>query len=161
MAAPLSTAERLEYLVDYIREFMRDHAELNRLVAGEEHGDRLISMAIFDAVDQISSMPPPVPVSIENIPVHLIRKGSVTFLLESLGLLMTRNQLNYRTGRGTGIGLQDKTPMLMNWISQFKAQFVSETKDWKIAENLREALQGSSLYSEYSVINGLYGNWGV
>lgn len=149
----------LELTIDYIREFMRDHPELNRLVEGREHSDKLIAMAIFDAQDRARSMSP--PVSIDGMPIYLLRVGACIFLLQSLGLLMTRNQLNYRTGRGTGIGLQDKTPLLMNWISMFQNEFTQGVKEWKIQRNLDQALGSSNLHSEYALINGLYGYWGL
>ena len=152
---------KLEHLIEYIRAFMRDYPELNRLVAGKEHSDRLIAMAIFDTVDEVRAMPPPIGVDINTIPISILRRGAVIFLLESLGLLMTRNQLNYKTGRGTGIGLQDKTPLLMNWLQMFKGEYKNDAKEWKISRNITEALRGSYLYSEYSVLNGLYGNWGL
>ena len=145
-------------LIDYIRRYLRDTPELNRLVSGKEHSDRLIAMAIFDTIELVRTITPPIPIN--DVPFPLLRKGSTIFLLESLGILMTRNQLNYRTGRGTGIGIQDKTPLLMNWIQMLRADFTQLTKEWKISLNLTRALGGSSLHSEYALLNGLYGYWG-
>lgn len=151
--------EKLRFLIDYIRDFLRDHPELNRLVDGKEHSDRLIAMAIFDTVERVRAMSPPVDVG--GLPINILRMGATIFLLQSLGLLMTRNQLNYKTGSGTGIGIQDKTPLLMNWIQMFQQEFREAAKEWKISQNLSRALGGSGTFSEYSLINGLYGYWGT
>jgi len=151
--------DRVRFLIEYIRSYLRDTPELNRLVAGKEHSDRIIAMAIFDTVELVKTITPPIPIG--DVPIPILRKGATIFLLESLGLLMTRNQLNYRTGRGTGIGIQDKTPMLMNWIQMLKADFNQLTKEWKVSMNLAQAMRGSVLHSEYALLNGLYGYWGV
>ena len=162
MTTPRQEAlDRIKTLVSYVRSFLRDHAELNRMVEGREHSDRLIAMALFDTVDQLKTMPPDVSVDLGNVPISLLRKGATIFLIESVGLLMVRNQLNYRTGRGTGIGIQDKAPLLMNWIQMLKQDFMQAAKDWKVSRNLEEAMRGSVLYSEYSLLNGLYGYWGI
>lgn len=151
--------EKARFLIEYVREFLRDHPELNRLVDGKEHSDRLIMMAIFDTEERVRMMSPPVPFG--SLPLPLMRIGATIFLLQSVGLLMTRNQLNYRTGRNTGIGIQDKTPLLMNWIGMLQAEFKESAKEWKIQRNLAQALGGSYLHSEYALINGLYGYWGL
>lgn len=158
-AVQTEARQKLQFVIEYIREFLRDHPELNRLVEGREHSDKLIAMAIFDTQERAKMMSP--PVSIDGMPLPLIRIGATIFLLQSLGILMTRNQLNYRTGRGTGIGLQDKTPLLMNWIQMLQAEFKEGTKEWKIQRNLDQALGSSPLHSEYALINGLYGYWGI
>lgn len=151
--------QNVRLLIEYIRRYLRDTPELNRLVRGKEHSDRLIAMAIFDTLELVNTVTPPVPIN--NVPFPILRKGATIFLLESLGILMTRNQLNYRTGRGTGIGIQDKTPLLMNWIQMLRADFQQLTKEWKISQNLTRALGGSVLHSEYALLNGLYGYWGL
>lgn len=155
----LAVVDRHRFLIEYIRTFFRDFPELNRLVEGKEHSDRMILMAIFDTEERVRMMSP--PISVDAVPLPLLRMGAAIFLLQSLGLLMTRNQLNYRTGRGTGIGLNDKAPLLMNWIQLFQSEFNSLAKEWKISQNLMRALGGSTLHSEYALLNGMYGYWGI
>jgi hypothetical protein len=157
--ADSAEVKRVKFLIEYIRTFLRDTPELNRLTAGAEHSDKLIAMAMFDTLERVQSMTPPIPVS--SLPINILRIGSTIFLLQSVGLLMTRNQLNYRTGRGTGIGIQDKVPLLMNWIQMFQQEFKETAKEWKVSLNLSRALGGSVLHSEYALINGLYGYWGL
>lgn len=157
--ADVDAVKRVQFLIEYIRAFLRDTPELNRLVAGREHSDKLIAMAMFDTLERVQAMSPPVPIS--SLPINILRLGSTIFLLQSLGLLMTRNQLNYRTGRGTGIGLQDKVPLILNWIQLFQQEFKEAAKEWKVSLNLSRALGSSVLHSEYALINGLYGYWGL
>jgi len=151
--------QRARFLIEYVRSFMRDEPELNRLVAGKEHSDKLIAMALFDTLERVRMMSPPIPV--DDLPLPILRTGAVIFLLQSVGLLMTRNHISYRTGRGTGIGLSDRIPQLMNWIQLLQADFKETAKEWKISQNLARALGGSTLHSEYALINGLYGYWGL
>jgi hypothetical protein len=46
------------HFVARVRLFMRDYAELNRLVAGEESNDRLIAFAVHDALSDFNATPP-------------------------------------------------------------------------------------------------------
>src|SRR5258708_5945987 len=106
----------LAQFVQMIRNYMRDHAELNRLIQGVEHSDRLIAWAVIDAIDDYNSTPPLTRVGLTNFPsMSILRLGTVINLLESVGLLMTRNQISFSNG-GIQVGVSDKTPLLQSWI---------------------------------------------
>ena len=58
-----------EQMASLLREFMRDHAELNRLIQGVEHSTRLITWALVDCIDDWNTTPPLIgPVGILNFP---------------------------------------------------------------------------------------------
>ena len=142
-----------------VREFMRDHAELNRLTQGVEHSDRLIMWAIADAIDDWNTTPPLIgPVSIINFPSrHLLLRGTVINLLESLGLLQTRNHLTFSDG-GIQVGVSDKTPLIQSWIQMYRNAYEVKKNKLKVAMNI-EGGWGGGVHSEYLWTNGFYGGW--
>lgn len=152
---------RMRYLIESVRAYMRDYPELNRLVSGKEHSDRAIAMALFDTLDSIRAIPPPIPVDLMSVPVSLLRQGAANFLLESLSILLARNHLDYRSGNSTGIGVQNKASMVLQQAKALGGDWRGLVKEWKISQNISAALGGSPLYSEYAILNGLYGYWGV
>jgi hypothetical protein len=142
-----------------VRAFMRDHAELNRLTQGVEHSDRLICWAIADAIDDWNTTPPLIgPVDIYNFPSkRLLIRATVINLLESVGLLMTRNHLTFSDG-GVQVGISDKTPLIQSWIQMFKNDYESKKLRLKVAMNIENAW-GGGVSSEYAWINGFWGGW--
>lgn len=149
----------LAQLVNTVRLFLRDYPELNRLIRGEEHSDRMIMWAIFDAIDDWNSTPPLIPrVSLSNFPSKsLLLRGTVIGLLESVGLLMTRNHLTFSDG-GIQVGVSDKTPLIQSWIQMLGNRYEEKKAKLKIAMNI-ELGWGQGFHSEYLWTNGFYGGW--
>lgn len=144
--------------VAVVRQFMRDYPELNRLIQGEEHSNRMISWAILDALDDFNTTPPITQLQLTSFPSrYLLLRGTVISLLESLGMLMTRNQLTFSDG-GIQVGISDKTNLLMNWIQMFTNKYEQKKKELKIAMNI-ESGWGGGVHSEYLWMNGFYGGW--
>lgn len=148
-----------EQFAEVVREFMRDHPELNRLTQGVEHSPRLIMWAIADAIDDWNTTPPLIgPVSILNFPSrHLLLRGTVINLLESLGLLQTRNHLTFSDG-GIQVGVSDKTPLIQSWIQMFRNAYEVKKNKLKVAINIEQGW-GGGVHSEYLWTNGFYGGW--
>lgn len=147
----------LEQFVGIVRAFMRDYPELNRLIKGEEHSDRLIAWAIIDAIDDFNTTPFLTRYTIINFPSkHLLLRGTVISLLESVGLLMTRNHLTFSDG-GIKVGVSDKTPLIQSWIQLFTNKYEQKKTQLKIAINIENAW-GGGLHSEYAWTSG-YGGW--
>lgn len=148
----------IERFVGVVRAFMRDYPELNRLIKGEEHSDRLIAWAVADALDDFNMTPPLTRYGLTNFPSkYLLLRGTVISLLESVGLLMTRNHLTFSDG-GIQVGVSDKTPLVQSWIALFTNKYEQKKKDLKIAMNI-EGGWGNGLSSEYLWVNGFYGGW--
>ncbi len=154
-------SERLAFtqMAGVVREFMRDHAELNRLIQGVEHSPRLVMWAIADALDDWNSTPPLIgAVGCSNFPSKsLLLRGTVISLLESVGLLMTRNHLTFSDG-GIQVGVSDKTPLIHAWIQLFRNNYESKKLRLKVAINIEQAW-GGGVHSEYAWVNGFYGGW--
>jgi len=148
--------------VQMTRLYMRDFPELNRLVAGEESSDRQIAWAVMDALADFNGTPP----FIGNFTLEgllgsqqhsLLLRMTVITVIESVGLLQTRNHLNYSNG-GITVGVNDKTPMLMNWLQYFKATTEQMKQRVKVAFNIGSILgsQNSGVHSELWSVNATY-----
>lgn len=148
----------LEQFIGNVRQFMRDYANLNRLIAGEEHSDRMIAWAVVDALDDFNATPPLTSYNLTNFPsTSLLLRGTVINLLQSVGLLMTRNHLPFSDG-GLQVGFSDKTPLIQSWIQMFSNMYEEKKKQLKIALNI-EGGWGGGVHSEYSWVNGFYGGY--
>lgn len=151
--------------VQMVRLYLRDFPELNRLVAGEESSDRQIAWAIMDALSDFNGTPPFLGTFVLEDLLQLNQQAlllrmTVTSVIESVGLLQTRNHLNYSNG-GTTVGVNDKTPMLMNWLQQFKATTEQMKQRVKVAINIGNMLGGcgTGVHSEYWFVNASYLNY--
>lgn len=148
----------LEQFVGLVRAYVRDYPELNRLIKGEEHSDRLIAFAAMDALDDFNSTPPMTQYQFTNFPSkHLLLRGTVVTLLESIGLLMTRNHLNFSDG-GIQVGVSDKTPLIQSWIQLFTNKYEQKKDRLKVALNI-EGGWGGGVHSEYLWTAGFYGGY--
>lgn len=149
---------KLDNLAQQIRSYMRDYPELNRLIAGEESSNRQVVWAMFDCLDDFNTSPPFTQFSIENFPSRsLFIRGTVCSLLESIGLLQTRNQLSFTDG-GIQVGINDKTPFIQAWLQVFRNQYEQKKERIKVAYNI-ETAWGGGVNSEYRFINNFYGEW--
>jgi hypothetical protein len=148
----------LNAMAAQVRSFLRDYAELNRLIAGEESSNRQIVWAIFDALDDFNTSPPFTFFDLSGFPSKsLLVRGTVISLLESIGLLQTRNHLSFSDG-GLQVGVSDKTPFIQSWIQLFRNSYEEKKMRLKTAYNI-ESAWGGGLQSEYRFINNFYGEW--
>ena len=148
----------LNKFVQHVRLFMRDHAELNRLIAGEESSNRQITWAILDALDDYNTTPPFTHLTIYTFPSRsLLIRATVISLLESVGLLQTRNHLQFSDG-GIQVGVNDKTPFIQAWLQLFKNSYEEKKLRLKTAYNI-ESGWGGGIHSEYRFVNNFYGEW--
>ena len=145
--------------VQSVRGFIRDFPELNRLVRGVESTDRQIAWAVLDAVSDFNGTPHFTQLTLEELLMKqqhaLMRRLTVIVLLESIGMLQTRNHLNYSDG-GLNVGVNDKTPLLMNWLQYFKGSTEQMKQRVKVAMNIEAAMGGPGVHSEYWAVNATY-----
>lgn len=157
-STPLPSASaRLNQLIVLIREYMRDQAELNRLIKGQESSDRQIAWAIMDAIDHFSTTPPFVGnYGITAFPsMSLLKRMAVADLMESVALLQVRNHLNYNDG-GISVSVSDKFNTLMQWAQMYRQSTDLRMDRMKRAINVELAMRGHGALSEYFIINGVY-----
>lgn len=150
--------KKLAQIISVVRTKLRDFPELNRLIDGKETSDKEIALAVFEAIDDYNTTPPILnPVTLENFPsTSLLIRGSLINIIESVGLLQTRNHMVYSDGQGVQVSVSDKTPQLVQWIALFTNQYETKKSRLKKALNLRGALNLEGLSSEYRYIDGLW-----
>lgn len=146
-----------------VRSHARDLPELNRLVRGVESTDRQIAWAIVDAVSEFNGTPHFTSFSLDEL-LHkgqysLMLRLTLISLIESVALLQTRNHLNYSDG-GISVGVNDKTPMLMNWLNLFKSETQQKLQRVKVAINIESVLGEPGVHSEYWAVNSTYIGFG-
>ena len=152
-----SASARMNEMVAYIRLYLRDFPELNRLLKGYENSPRQIAWSIIDALDDWNSTPPFLgPTTLARFPSeYLLCRGAVISLLESVALLQMRNQLTYSDG-GLQVSVSDKAPLLMQFMSMMKQGYEQKKQRFKAAQNVEMAMDGAGVFSEYFIINGVY-----
>lgn len=140
-----------------LRQFLRDFPELNRLIDGQETSDRMLAWCVIDALDDFNNTPPLLGhFTVSTFPYRsLLIRGSVITVLESVGLLQTRNQLQFSDG-GISVGVSDKAPMIMQWLNMFKSSYEMKKNNYKRAMNIEAALTGESILSDYFFLGGYY-----
>lgn len=147
--------------VQMVRGFMRDFPELNRLIAGSESSDRQIAWSILDALSDFNGTPHLTQMSLEELlqrnQAYLLLRMTVISLIEQVGLLQTRNHINYSTG-GINVGVNDKSPLLMQWLQYFKSFTDQRKQHVKVALNIEGILGpgNSGVFSEYWAVNCSY-----
>jgi hypothetical protein len=147
--------------VQAVRLFTRDFPELNRLVAGEESSDRQIAWAVLDAIADFNGTPHLTNLGLEDLLLlnqhSLLMRMTTITLVESVGLLQTRNHINYSNG-AINVGVNDKTPMLMRWLQYFKATTEQMKQRVKVAINIGGILgpSNSGVHSELWAVNATY-----
>jgi hypothetical protein len=154
-------SEVFNAFIQTVRLFMRDYPQLNRLTRGEESSDRMIAWAILDFLSDFSTTPPPLgrftlDDLFEKGYQHLALRGTVTALLQSVGLLTTRNSLAFTDG-GISVNL-DKTPQIMGWTRDFMSKYEQLKVQVKVAMNIEQLLGTTQgVFSEFYFVNGWYG----
>lgn len=144
-----------------VRLFLRDHPQLNRLVAGEESSDRYIAWATLDAISYFNGTPHFTNFTLEDLmqrnQQYLLLRLTTVSLLESIGLLQTRNHLNYSNG-GINVGVNDKTPMIMSWLQYFRSTTDQMIQRVKVAINIESILgpNEGGIHSELWSVNASY-----
>lgn len=154
-------SEVFNSFIQTVRLFMRDYPQLNRLTKGEESSDRMIAWAILDFLSDFSTTPPPIgSFTLDDLfergYQHLALRGTVTALLQSVGLLVTRNSLAFSDG-GLQVNL-DKTPQIMGWTRDFMSKYEQLKVQVKVSMNISNLLGANQgVFSEYYFVNGWYG----
>lgn len=149
------------HFVARVRLFMRDYPELNRLVEGEETNDRMIAFSVYDAISDFNSTDPDIGLYgfvdfMEKNWQRPLMIGTVVMILESVGLLQTRNHLPFSDG-GLNVAVSDKTPLLMNWIQLFQQKWDKFRFTKKMALNIESLFSDpGGVSSELFIVNGYW-----
>lgn len=154
-------SDSMRSFVQTVRLYLRDFEELNRLIAGEESTDRMIAWAVLDALSNFNGTPHFTQATLDDLLAlnqqHLLLRMTVEALIESVGLLQTRNHINYSDG-GINVGVNDKTPLLMNWLQYYRSYTEQLKQRVKVAMNINSILGPSNVgvHSELWAVNVSY-----
>lgn len=147
--------EKEEY-IDRLRRFVRDREELNRLLDFEkESEDKDLKIALESALDEINGFPPIIKHwSFDEFPYpSLLLRGAAIWLLESAGIMKSRNRLQYQDG-GTSVNVNDKAGEYQSWIQNFTQKYFQRLKQFKVQKNMDRAWGG--FQSDYHRDRGQY-----
>jgi len=158
MAAPPLTDE--DAFAQEVRDFLRDHKELNRLIAGEETSSRMIKFCVWLAVDDWNTRLPLSSQTVSNFPSRpVLLYLTIIHILTSVGILKSRNRFRYNDG-GFSVDTETQSDEYLRWIQLLKQ--VSPASDARI-DKLKIALNieggwGAGVGSDYGWLNGWYGS---
>jgi len=146
-------------IVENVRFFMRDYAELNRLTKGKDHSNRHIMWAVLDTLSDWSATPPFIGNSLSSIIQRgwqsIFIRGVAISLIESLYFLHLRNFVSYSDG---GVNIQIENPQLIQAALQLlKNEYEQKKQRVLIAANIDGALSGHGVHSEYVFVNSFWG----
>lgn len=137
----------------FLRLFLNDTPELNRLIRQEESDDPKLDLAISMAIDDFNITPPLLQNhTVSNFPsLYLLIYGASIQTLRSAGILQSRNELVYSSG-GVSVRIFDKTQHYQSWIAMFVAEYERKKANYKLSLNINNALAGG-VQSEYGILN--------
>ena len=134
----------LQVVREAVRNFLRDFAHENRLVAGEESSNPQIDLAILMALDDFNFATVPLigNFQLSTFPsLSLLVTGAAIWVLKSTGILQTRNFLNFNSG-GISAVLSDRSAAWQNWIRVLQQEYETKKAEVKAFLNLREGWGG-------------------
>lgn len=142
---------RFEKAKKYLRLFLRDTPQLNRIIRKEESNDELLTFAIDMALDDWSTTSPVMGnVTIENYPsLYLLMHAATITILKSQGIYQARNELQYNTG-GSTFTRFNKSNYYQSWMTNFANEYEMKKRNLKIQQNINRGWGGVN--SEYDRI---------
>lgn len=145
-------ALRLEKAREYLRLFLMDTEELNRLLRRKEIDDKRLDFAIQMCISDWNTTTPRVgAVSIGNFPsLYLLIHGAAVQALKMAGLYQSRNELTYSSG-GSSFVRANKTAYYQSWIQNFATEYEQKKLNLKMQQNI-ESAYGGGFHSEYWAI---------
>lgn len=147
----LATA-RLNKARKYIRMFMMDNEEMNRLLRVKEIDDDRLDLAIDMTISDWNTTTPVIGrVDIVSWPsLYLLIHGAAIQCLKMAGLYQSRNELTYTSGNSSFVRA-NKTGYYQSWIQNFAAEYEAKKLNYKIQQNI-EGAYGNGFFSEYDLI---------
>lgn len=139
---------RMERARRYLRLFLRDTPQLNRLIRKEESDNELLDFALEMTISDWNSTSPHIDhIDINNYPsLYLLMHGAVIQIMKSQGLYQARNELSYQAG-GSSFMRFNKSSYYMNWMINLSNDYEIKKRNMKISKNITGGWGG--IASEY------------
>jgi hypothetical protein len=143
--------QRFSKAIKYLRMFLQDTPELNRLTRKRELDDEHLRFAIDMAISDFNSTSPPTPPrTIATFPsLYLLIHGSAIQALTMAGIRQSRNELNYQSG-GSSFSRSNKTSHYQSWLNMFKNDYEFKKRQLKISANINRGY--GEVFSEYDYV---------
>ncbi len=143
--------QRMNKAMKYLRMFIQDTPELNRLTFDYELDDEHLRFAIDMTISDWNSTTPPLPrKTIATFPsLYLLMHGAAIQCMKMSGMRQSRNELTYSSG-GSSFARSNKTGLYQSWISLFTNDYEMKKRNSKIATNVSRGFGGVN--SEYDCI---------
>lgn len=139
--------------IDEIRLYIKDFAEDNRLLDGEEFTDIEIKLGMDLAISEYNMMPPGSSVNRVTFPNKaLLMSGTLYKLFAGRAALLSRNTMNYSDG-GISVPVEERAQLYTSLASMYQNDFVNGARMLKTAYNL-EVLGWGGVRSDYSNMPG-------
>ena len=145
---------RREKAKKYLRLFLMDNEEMNRLMRRKEIDDDRLQFALELTIsDWNSTTPVTKRYTFSNFPsLYLLIMGGAIQCLRMAGIYHSRNELAYSAGGSSFQRHGGKAQMYMGWIQNFAAEYESKKLNSKIQGNVGGAMTGSGFNSEYDLV---------
>jgi len=143
--------KRMNKALKYLRMFLQDTEELNRLLGGKELDDEELRFSIDMAISDFNTTLPPTPAkSILNYPsLYLLMHGAAINALKMAGIRQSRNQLDYQSG-GSSFSRSNKTGLYQSWLSLFVNEYEQKKRALKLSGNVNRGY--GEVFSEYDYV---------
>lgn len=143
---------KLDKAKEYLRLFLMDTEELNRLLRRKEIDDKRLDLAIQLCISDWNTTTPRIgTVTVGSFPsLYLLIHGAAIQCLKMAGLYQSRNELTYSSG-GSSFVRANKTAYYQSWIQNFSAEYETKKMNLKMQQNI-ESAYGGGFHSEYWMI---------
>jgi len=143
---------------DEVRQFLRDYAGNNNLLANVEFSDSDIVSAVSFVLSEYDVLPPPIGAITEGtINRAILLRGVCAHLLRSESFLQLRNQITFQSEGLPRLGVDDKTALYQNLANQLSAEWREMATRVKQRTNMENAF--GHISSEYRNIGRYTGRW--
>lgn len=149
---PVST-RRMDKAKKYLRLFLQDTPEANRLIKKEESDNELLTFAIDMAISDWNTTAPVLSnIDIGSFPsLYLLMHGAAIQILKFQGIKQARNELNYSSG-GSSFVRSNKSNYYMTWMTNFSNEYEVKKRNLKIQQNVAGGWGDGGVASEYDRI---------
>lgn len=148
--------EQYQPMVDRLRSYIGDTAELNELLGAEENSDEYLYHALQDACDEVNMNFEPVFITYELKELalknwNILKLGAVLQILTGKGILSARNTVAYNDSGNLNLQENDTYGRYINYFNILITKFSRGVIAMKRSQNIENGYGGAS--SEY-MING-------
>lgn len=134
--------------VEEVQEIIRDKAELNKLLDGEEFSPTVITLAMDLALSTYNFIPPVGITTLFTFPSKsLLLEGTLWKLLLGQAALKARNTMSYSDG-GLTIPVEEQFPLYIQIAEMYGQSFLTNARNLKTHLNIESGWGG--LPSDYS-----------